>query len=135
MAQPFLRYTLPSKAKVSYADGFNTVSFTISSDNDLVKLIVVAVHESKEYGFIENELVDRVNGQIILELDNQEAGDYTATINTVNHFTDGEGNYRIGLYAQNSDGIWNYEYFLVDIDEKFIQTNEDKYVLIPVQTN
>jgi len=91
---------------------------TFSSSQHFKKFYATAVKSGNDYGFINDVLVDiretNSTGILLYELTERDANtNFSFTINT-SSLTSGDGEYRIGLYVQNDDGVWNYEYFLLE---------------------
>lgn len=119
------------------------VDLTYHSSVNFTKFIATAVKDGKEYGFINDVLVDiqgpnptgvqlntRVNGTA---LTNYSFRIYSSS------FLDGDGSYRIGLYVQQADGTWNYEYFFLTTESDGSHLNFElstgDYLQVPVITN
>ena len=153
MAQPVLTYTVTWGTRnvyqklsgKSYVDASgntvdcSSVTVTFSSSLHFKKFYATAVKSGKQYGFENDILVDirqtNPTGILLYELTERNANvNFNFTINT-NQFTDGNGQYRIGLYVQDDNGIWNYEYFLVDINGKQLTANNGDTLQVPVITN
>ena len=153
MAQPILTYSLTwgtgnvyqrLSGKSYTAPNGNTVdcsslTVTFSSSVHFQKFYATAVKNGKNYGFENDILVDirqtDPTGVLLYELTNRNANvNFNFTIN-VNSFTDGDGEYRIGLYLQDDNGTWNYEYFLVTSGGQKLVTKDGKYLQVPVVTN
>lgn len=154
MSQPSITYTLTWGAnnvyqKLSgqtYTDpngkvvDCNTLVVNIVAPEDFVKFYATAVKDGKDYGFIDDVLVDiegeNPTGIKIHELNLRNAGTYSFTINATNHLIDGGGLYRIGLYIQQEDGTWNYEYFFVPVGyDYFDLQNLGDHLMVPVVTD
>ena len=152
MAQPILTYTVSWGAgniyqKLSgktYVDpNGNTVdcsslTVTFSSSQHIKKFYATAVKANKAYGFDNDELVDirtvSPTGVLLYELTNRNADtNFSFTFNT-SSLTDGEGQYRIGLYVQNDDNIWNYEYILVTSAHQNLVSSDSYTFMVPVET-
>ena len=153
MAQPVLTYTLTWGTRNVYqklsgktyvdASG-NTVDcsslqVTFSSSKHFKKFYATAVKDGKDYGFENDILVDirtvSPTGVLLYELTQRNANtNFSFTINT-SSFTDGDGLYRIGLYVQDDDGVWNYEYFLVSSTGQQLMTSDNKALQVPVVTD
>jgi hypothetical protein len=91
---------------------------TFSSSQHFKKFYATAVKSGNDYGFINDVLVDiretNPTGVLLYELTERNANvNFSFTIN-ISSLTFGDGEYRIGLYVQNDDGFWNYEYFLLE---------------------
>lgn len=153
MAQPVLTYTVTWGTRnvyqklsgKSYVDASgntvdcSSVTVTFSSSVHFKKFYATAVKDGSDYGFENDILVDirqtNPTGILLYELTERNANvNFNFTINT-NQFTDGNGQYRIGLYVQDDNGIWNYEYFLVDINGKQLTANNGDILQVPVITN
>lgn len=114
----------------------STITVTFSSSQHFKKFYATAVKDGNDYGFIDDVLVDirqtNPTGILLHELTSRNANtDFTFTINT-SSLTAGDGQYRIGLYVQNDDNIWNYEYFLVDVNNNPIVDSQENNLLVPV---
>ena len=153
MAQPILTYTLTwgtgniyqKLSGNTYTDAAgntidcSSVTVTFSSSVHFKKFYATAVKDGSNYGFDNDILVDiretNPTGILLYELTERNANvNFNFTINT-NQFTDDSGQYRIGLYVQDDNGIWNYEYFLVDINGKQLTANNGDILQVPVITN
>ncbi len=117
----------------------STITITFSSSQHFKKFYATAVKDGNDYGFIDDVLVDirqtNPTGILLHELTSRNANtDFTFTINT-SSFAAGDGQYRIGLYVQNDDNIWNYEYFLVDVNNNPIVDSQGNNLQVPVATD
>lgn len=121
----------------SYAD------LTYSSSVNFTRFYATAVKAGKNYGFIDDVLVD-IQGssptgvQLNTRLNGTASTNYSFKI-YASSFTDGDGSYRIGLYVQQADGTWNYEYFFLTTEANgshlnFELSNGD-YLQVPVKTS
>ena len=146
MAQPILTYNLiwgtgniyqklsgktyinPSGQRVDCS----SVTVTFSSSQHFKKFYATAVKDGNNYGF-ENDILVDINGDnptgiLLYELTERNANvEFSFTIST-SSLTSGDGNYRIGLYVQNDDGVWNYEYFLLEANNLQLESS-DKLLL------
>ena len=140
----------------------NTVSVTFSSSVNFSKFYATAVKTENTYGFYQQTInsvkydilsdigigwptenasgdayTTTATGAKVYELRERSGGtDFTFTINANNHFTSGEGIYRIGLYVQNSsDGVWNYEYFFVTSQNQQVELSNSDLLQVPVASN
>ena len=120
----------------------NIVSVTCTVGlSALNKFIVTAVKDDgRNYGFYNDVLVDcegsSPTGVKIVEYSDIAAGSTkTFQIRANYHFTAGEGVYRIGLYVQNNDGTWNFEYFFFTYGGTTqFETSDGKDFQVPVHT-
>ena len=162
MSQPTITYSLVwphnnTYQKLSTAEPYidpitlkevdcRSVNVTFSSTVAFKKFYATAVEEGKNYGFVDDVLVDiQGTNPTGISLDERTSGEantnYTFTINAS---TLGVGSglnkvFRIGLYAQQLDGVWNYEYFFMTTETGGEHKNfelSDGYILqTPVITN
>ena len=128
-------YTTPNGQTVDCS----TLTVTFSSSKHFKKFYATAVKDGNDYGFIEDVLVDirqtNPTGVLLYELTSRNANvDFSFTINSSSLIT-GDGLYRIGLYIQDDDDIWNYEYFLVDSSGNQLVSEEGYNLQIPVQNS
>lgn len=153
MAQPILTYNLtwgtgniyqklsgktyidPSGSRVDCS----SVTVTFSSSQHFKKFYATAVKDSNNYGF-ENDILVDINGDnptgiLLYELTERNANvEFSFTIST-SSLTSGDGNYRIGLYIQNDDSVWNYEYFLLEANNLQLESSDKLLLQTPVKTN
>lgn len=113
------------------------VTVTFFSSKHFKKFYATAVKDGKDYGFIEDVLVDirEINptGVLLYELTSRDANvNFSFTINT-SQLIDGDGAYRIGLYIQDDNNIWNYEYFLLDNVDTPLESSDNYLLQVPVQ--
>lgn len=153
MAQPILTYSLTwgtnnvyqkLSGKSYIAPNGNTINcssitVTFSSSVHFQKFYATAVKSGNDYGFINDVLVDiretNPTGVLLYELTQRNANvDFNFTINT-SSLTSGEGEYRIGLYVQDDNGIWNYEYFLLNSSGQKLITSDGYALQVPVVTD
>ena len=126
-------YTAPNGQTVDCS----TLTVTFSSSKHFKKFYATAVKDGSDYGFIEDVLVDireiSPTGILLYELTSRDANiNFSFTINT-SQLIDGDGIYRIGLYIQDDDNIWNYEYFLVDNVDTPLESSDNYLLQVPVQ--
>ena len=152
MAQPILTYSLTWGSgniyqKLSgnnyvdnngYTINCSTLTVTFSSSVYFKKFYATAVKDGSNYGFENDILVDirEINptGILLYELTERAANtNFSFTINA-SSFTAGAGDYRIGLYVQDNNGVWNYEYFLVTSSGQLIETSNGYLLQTPVVT-
>lgn len=116
----------------------STLTVTFSSSQHFKKFYATAVKSGNDYGFIDDILVDiketNPTGVLLYELTERNANvNFSFTINT-SSLTSGDGEYRIGLYVQNDDGVWNYEYFLLEANNLQLEESNNLLLQVPVQT-
>lgn len=152
MAQPVLTYNLTWGTRNVYqklsgktyldANGnsvdCSSLQVTFSSSVHFKKFYATAVKSGKAYGFENDILVDirdtNPTGVLLYELTQRNANvNFNFTINT-SSLLDGDGEYRIGLYVQDDNNIWNYEYFLVTSGGDNLVTSDGNYLQVPVVT-
>ena len=126
-------YTNPSGQTVDCSQ----ITVTFSSSVNFKKFYATAVKDGQDYGFIDDILVDiretNPTGILLHELTSRSANtNFNFTINA-NQLIAGEGVYRIGLYVQDNNNIWNYEYFLIDSSGNQLVTENGDYLQVPVQ--
>ena len=115
-----------------------SVTVTFSSSVNFHKFYATAVKSGKNYGFISDVLVD-IEGSTPTGVKLHELTDRTA--NTSFNFTinassllEGDGIYRIGLYVQDINGFWNYEYFFIPVGDDYFEDSDGLLLTVPVQT-
>ena len=128
-------YTAPNGNTVDCS----SVGVTFSSSVHFKKFYATAVKSGNDYGFENDILVDirqtNPTGILLYELTERAANtNFNFTINT-SSLTDGDGEYRIGLYVQNDDGVWNYEYFLLDVNNNYLLDSNGNNLQVPVVTD
>lgn len=116
-----------------------SVEVTFSSSVNFIKFYATAVKTGKDYGFINDILVDiegsNPTGIKLYELSNRNANtEFTFTINA-SQLLEGDGIYRIGLYVQDTDGFWNYEYFFIPVGNDYFEDSDELILTVPVQTS
>ena len=116
----------------------SSATITFSSSQHFQKFYATAVKEGNNCGFENDILVDiqgdNPTGILLYELTNQDANIDFSFIISASSFFNEDGNYRIGLYVQNDDGVWNYEYFLLGENSEQLQENNLKKLQVPVKT-
>lgn len=116
-----------------------SVGVRFSSSVNFVKFYATAVKSGKDYGFINDVLVDiegsTPTGVKLYELTNRNANtEFTFTINA-SQLLEGDGVYRIGLYVQDTTGFWNYEYFFIPVGNDYFEDSDGLLLTVPVQTS
>lgn len=152
MSQPFLQCSLDwtpynnpahklSKAAAAFVNPINgltveptKVDLLFTLTEYMEKIYITVVKEGDDYGFINDVLVDLTTGVKVVDYAKQGPASLRATLNTINHFKKGDGQYRVGIYGQNSEGFWNYEYFLVTLQGEYVLDNTGNNVMVPVWT-
>lgn len=118
----------------------NTLGVTITTPQ-FKKLYVTAVKDGNDYGFINDVLVDiegsNPTGVKLYESSVGAIDSYTFTITASTQLTAGDGIYRIGLYLQDLNNVWNYEYFFIttesDGTHDYIElAGNDDLLMVPV---
>jgi len=127
-------YTTPTGTTVDCS----SITVTFSSSVHFKKFYATAVKSGNSYGFENDILVDiretNPTGILLYELTSRDANvNFNFTINT-SSLTDGDGIYRIGLYVQDDNNVWNYEYFLITTDPAYLQSNTSDRLTVPVVT-
>lgn len=127
-------YTAPNGQTVDCS----TLTVTFSSSKHFKKFYATAVKDGNDYGFIEDTLVDiretNPTGVLLYELTSRSANtNFSFTINA-SSLEAGDGIYRIGLYVQDNNDIWNYEYFLIDSSGNQLVDNNGNNLQVPVKT-
>ena len=152
MTQPILTYTvdwgtgnvyqkLSGKSYVNpngQTVDCSSITVTFSSSVHFKKFYATAVKDGNDYGFENDILVDirqtNPTGILLYELTNRNANtNFTFAINASSLLA-GDGQYRIGMYIQNDNNVWNYEYFLITSDSKNLQSSDNYILQIPVVT-
>ena len=128
-------YISPSGQRVDCS----TLTVTFSSSQHFKKFYATAVKSGNDYGFIDDILVDiretNPTGILLYELTERDANvNFSFIINT-SSLISGNGEYRIGLYVQNNDGFWNYEYFLLEANNLQLEESNNLLLQVPVQTS
>lgn len=153
MAQPILTYNLTwgtgnvyqklsGKTYINPAGqtiDCSNVTVTFSSSVHFKKFYATAVKSGKDYGFENDILVDirptNPTGILLYELTERDANtNFNFTINS-SSLTAGNGEYRIGLYVQDDNGVWNYEYFLLTSENEQVESSNGLLLQVPVAAN
>ena len=116
----------------------SSLTVTFFSSVHFKKFYATAVKDGSDYGFENDILVDirqtNPTGILLYELTERAANtNFNFTINGTS-LTAGAGDYRIGLYIQDDNNVWNYEYFLVTSSGDFIETSNGDLLQVPVVT-
>lgn len=157
MSQPTLTYALLwnqynyaqklSGKSYKHPNGYTVdcsyVDVKFSSDMAFKQFYATAVKGGKNYGFVDDVLIDfqgaSPTGVLLHDYANGRASsEYTFRIYS-SSLKDGDGTYRIGIYVQSTDGTWNYEYFFLttETDGSHPQFNVKggDPLQVPVKTN
>ena len=119
------------------------VDLTYSSSAAFKKFYLTAVKAGKNYGFVNDVLID-INGASPTGVKLHERSSGEASTNysyriLASQFSDGDGSYRIGLYVQQNDGTWNYEYFFITTESNGshldFYTKDGAQFQVPVKTS
>lgn len=109
--QVVYREEATGSGKLSLQFPYDKCTVNFSSNVHIKQFLARATKGNEEWG------IDK--GVLIAEINNRDANTQLSfDIITANHLTDGDGEYRIGLYLQNDDDLWN-------LDEMFIVTNNN----------
>ena len=108
------------------------VDLILTTNEYLEKIYVTVVKDGDDYGFIDDELVDLKTGVLVIDFEKRTAMTTSVTLNVSKHFIKGGGQYRIGLYAQNIEGFWNYEYYFITINNEEFDTVDNETFMVPV---
>lgn len=125
-------YVAPNGSSVDCS----SLTVTFSSSVAFKKFYATAVKSGNNYGFENDILVDirqtNPTGILLYELTSRTANtNFNFTINS-SSLTGGDGVYRIGLYVQDNNNVWNYEYFLVDTNGNQLVTSDGDNLQVPV---
>lgn len=128
-------YTNPSGQEIDCSQ----VSVTCSAAMALKRFIITSVKDGRDFGFHNDVLVDcdgsSPTGVKVAQFsDIPAASTRTFTLKAPAHFNAGDGLYRIGLYVQNSEGTWNYEYLFFEVNNLQFMTSDGKDFQVPVHT-
>jgi len=120
MAAPQLTFSITGN-KVSSVNGYDHITVAFSSDIAYQAFECRATKSGESYG--------RGVGRLIASFSTTPAG----TSRTFEVYDDdlvsGEGEYRIGLYAQSEDGGWNDNYGFIPASSSGLQTSDGKKFL------
>lgn len=119
-----LSYPNVGQTKLSYNAPFNTINVTLSSDTNLNYILVCATKEGQDYG-------PGMGTYIIDSSSIAKNTNFSFTINANNHLKGGAGVYRVGMYAQSTDLIWNWEYFFITSDGQYFTVSNGDYLIVP----
>ena len=157
MSQPTLTYSLIwneynyaqklSGKSYTHPNGYvvdcSYVDVSYSSSVAFKQFYATAVKDGRNYGFVNDIIVDFQGSSPTGVLLHDYASGKGSTNYTFRIYASsllvGDGSYRIGLYVQQSDGTWNYEYFFLTTEQdsshpQFNVKNGDA-LQVPVKTN
>ena len=126
-------YTHPNGQEINCS----SVGVTFNSSVGFKKFYATAVKDGRDYGFVDDVLVD-IDGenptgiQLYTLTDRPAATDFSFNINASDLLTTGDGIYRIGLYVQDVNNVWNYEYFFVPVGNDRFQLSDGDILQTPV---
>ena len=104
---------LSESIKVSFKSGFNTIKYSITPDETILKYLVRVTKDSEDYDVDTGELL-----YYATNISPNTSTNITLTIdNTV--FTKGDGIYRISMYAWNGV-VWDCTYLFICSDGMFV---------------
>ena len=116
------------QTRVSYNPPYNTGTIRFKCNKDYDKFIARV-----NYG---DQIVSPEHGILVAELDGATAGTYQQfTFDTLEHFPPqseeaGVFDYRLNLYIQDGETIWNYEYKLFEENGRRIISKNNEYMYV-----
>jgi len=120
MPAPQLTFSITG-TKVSAVSGYNHIDVTFSSDIAYVQFECRATKAGESYG--------RGVGRLVASFSTTPAG-VSRTFEVYDtDLVNGEGEYRIGLYAQSEDGGWNDNYAFIPAQSSGLITADNKTFL------
>lgn len=120
MPAPQLTFSITG-SKVSAVSGYNHIDVTFSSDIAYVQFECRATKAGESYG--------RGVGRLVASFSTTPAG-VSRTFEVYDtDLVNGEGEYRIGLYAQSEDGGWNDNYGFIPAQSSGLITADSKTFL------
>ena len=115
MPAPGITFTYTG-GKVSAVSGYDHISVTFSSDIAYTSFECRATKAGENYG--------RGVGRLIASFSTTPAGTSRTFEVYDDDLVNGEGEYRISLYAQSEDGGWNDNYAFIPSGSTGMQTND-----------
>ena len=100
---------LSGEIRVSFNQGFNTITYSVTPDETILKYVVNVTKDNEDY--------DVNLGETLVYMTNlspSKATEITLTI-TKEKFNKGDGLYRISMYAWNGV-VWDHTYLFVCFD-------------------
>lgn len=120
MPAPQLTFTI-SGTKVSAVSGYNHIDVSFSSDIAYTQFECRATKAGESYG--------RGVGRLVASFSMTPAGTSRTFEVYDTDLVNGEGEYRIGLYAQSEDGGWNDNYAFIPDSSTGLKTSDNKTFL------
>lgn len=120
MPAPQLTFSITGN-KVSAVTGYNHIDVTFSSDIAYTQFECRATKTGETYG--------RGVGRLIASFSTTPAGTSRTFEVYDTDLVNGEGEYRIGLYAQSEDGGWNDNYGFIPAQSTGLVTADGKKFL------
>lgn len=103
---------LSGAIRVSFNDGFNTIKYSITPDETILKYVVRVTKEPGDYDVNTGEVL-----HYSTNISPNKATEITLTVDS-NTFKEGDGMYRISMYAWNGVA-WDHTYLFVCSDGYF----------------
>lgn len=120
MPAPQLTFSI-SGTKVSAVSGYNHIDVSFSSDIAYVQFECRATKAGESYG--------RGVGRLVASFSMTPAGTSRTFEVYDTDLVNGEGKYRIGLYAQSEDGGWNDNFAFIPDSSTGLKTSDNKTFL------
>lgn len=120
MPAPQLTFTI-SGTKVSAVSGFNHIDVSFSSDIAYTQFECRATKAGESYG--------RGVGRLVASFSMTPANTSRTFEVYDTDLVNGEGEYRIGLYAQSEDGGWNDNFAFIPDSSTGLKTSDNKTFL------
>ena len=120
MPAPQLTFSI-SGAKVSAVSGYDHIDVSFSSDIAYTQFECRATKAGESYG--------RGVGRLVASFSMTPAGTARTFEVYDTDLVNGEGEYRIGLYAQSEDGGWNDNYAFIPAQSTGMKTSDNKIFL------
>ena len=120
MPAPDVVFTV-SGSKISSVDGYDHISVTFSADIAYQQCEIRATKSSEEYG--------RGVGRLVAAFSTTPANTERTFEVYDTDLVNGEGEYRISIYAQSDDGGWNDNWLFIPNTSSSLITNDNKIFL------
>lgn len=120
MPAPHLTFTV-SGTKISEVSGYDHITVGFSSDIEYAAFECRATKAGESYG--------RGVGRLVASFSMTPAGIARTFEVYDTDLVNGEGEYRIGLYAQSEDGGWNDNYAFIPAQSTGMKTSDNKTFL------